>query len=197
MLKYVFQICNLPKLIFVRFVNFRYYLRWGWSAPCPRWTAGQLHHAGRRAWICALSSCRWQNKSITLCDESPSYHITHSSHRHFHLMSSATIGESGHGGGDSGARQSRRIIAEDLPWALTCGPGGAFWATCETPGQWWLVHLTHFSLRSLQRLLPTGLQHCQSRDSPVSRSTDYYCTCGGFVDDQYYLLILNVFMLIA
>lgn len=36
----------------------RYHLWWGWSSACSCWTTGELHHAGWRPWIRALSPCK-------------------------------------------------------------------------------------------------------------------------------------------
>lgn len=36
----------------------RYNLWWRWSSACSCGTTGELHHAGWRPWICALSTCK-------------------------------------------------------------------------------------------------------------------------------------------
>lgn len=81
---------------------------------------------------------------------------------------SAPFGESGYSWRDRGARQGSGVPAEDLPWALSSGPGSALWASGKAFGQWWLVHVTYLCLWSLQCLLPTSFQYSQSWDPPVS-----------------------------
>ncbi len=150
----------------------RYHLWWGWSSACSCWTTGELHHAGWRPWICALSPCKlfdlisywnWLNEIITALNLFAYYLLTC-----VLLLFLAPFGEFGYSWRDSCARQGSGVPAEDLPWTLSSGLGSALWASGEAFGQRRLVHVTYLCLWTLQCLLPTSVQYSQSWDPPVS-----------------------------